>query len=258
MTDIFRFLLAVFQTDYTCQQTTAKEMLQAARSMPTDPAAVYSRTMHQINSQPTNQARLANRILNWLTFAQEALTPRELVEALAVEESATELDPLNRSSPTMLARVCRGLVFVDESNDIVQLAHRTVQDYLLDLRDLEPPEGPLIQLDISATCLTYLSLDVFRNGPCSTPDSYRYRSDRYVFQYYAAWYLGRHLVLSGDESKSLLEKLYEFVTCKPLAESYLQAQHLHHRHKHFLYHVDKMTELHVAVLIGFNLSSSWS
>jgi len=248
----------VFQTDYICEQTSAREMLQVARSMPADPAAVYSRTMHQINSQPKNQATLANRILDWLAFAQDKLTLLELVEALAVEVSKTELDPLNKPSPAILARICRGLVTVDEGNNIVQLAHRTVHDYLLELRY---QEGPRIHREISATCLTYLSFDVFHGGPCLTFEDFQSRSDRYVFQHYAVWYVGRHVFLAEQKSNILIERLYRLITCKPLVGSYLQARkYLPHGNMDseyfFLNNIEGMTELHVAALMGLPVLTS--
>jgi len=129
-----------------------------------------------------------------------------------------------------------------------------VLDYLLDLRVLKKFEAPLIHREISATCLTYLSFDVFRSGPCPTKRSFQQRSDKYVFQNYAASYVGRHLFLAVDDSNTLLKRLYEFITCKPLAESYLQTRsNLPYRNGHaynFFNFAEEITELHIAALIG--------
>jgi hypothetical protein len=107
-------------------------MLEAAKKMPSDPNSVYSHTMDQINSQSQPQARLANKILTWLTFAGETLTSQELVEALAIEDQSSEMDPLNKPSAAMLARVCRGLVIVTRlPYKLICYEHRGHSQYYL-------------------------------------------------------------------------------------------------------------------------------
>jgi ankyrin repeat protein len=221
-------------------------MLDAAKKMPSDPNSVYSRTMDQINLQPEPQARLANRILAWLTFAGDTLTSRELVEALAIEDQSTEIDPLNKPSASMLARVCRGLVIVNESNDIIQLAHRTLQDYLVSSYGTD---SRAIHNTICSACLTYLSYNVFQTGPCAAPDAFRHRRTQYVFQQYAAGHLGYHFQKSTG-TEAMLERIYQFITCKPLVESYTQARNYSSRLRlnsspHF-FADEGTTELHVA------------
>jgi ankyrin repeat protein len=249
----------VFQTDYICQQTNAKEMMEAAKSMPPDAKSIYSRTMDQINCQSSNQANQANRILIWLTFACRNLTPQELVEALAVEDNTGSLDPLNKSSPTTLARICRGLVIVDEKNNIVQLAHRTVQDFLLDLHEKNRPN---IQNEMCSICLTYLSFDVFRGGPSPTTEEFFRRDDNHFFLHYACWHLEDHFLWAAPD-EALLERMYELITCKPLVESYLQARSSS-IHRGFIIqfsgfqnfrgqYTAEPTALHVATMIGRSL-----
>jgi ankyrin repeat protein len=243
-----RFLLVVFQTDFICNQTTVREMLEAAKKMPSDPNSIYSRTMDQINSQSQPQARLANKILTWLTFAGETLTSQELVEALAIEDQSSEMDPLNKPSATMLARVCRGLVVVNESNSIIQLAHRTLQDYLI---SLYATNTGAIHNTICSACLTYLSFDVFWTGPCATPNEFRQRRTKYAFQQYAVGHLGYHFFWSSRRG-ALRERMYQFITCRPLVQSYAQAQNYSSRLRlntssHFF--AEGTTELHVAATI---------
>jgi ankyrin repeat protein len=244
-----RFLLVVFQTDFICNQTSVREMLEAAKKTPSDPSSIYSRTMDQINLQFQPQARLANRILTWLTFAGETLTSEELVEALAIEDQSNEMDHLNKPSTAMLTRVCRGLVIVNESNDVIQLAHRTLQDYLM---SLYTTEIGAIHNTICSACLTYLSFDVFRTGPCPTPDGFQHRRTSHVFQRYAAGHLGYHFFWSTGR-EALLERMYQFITCKPLVQSYIQAQNFSPRMRlnttSHSFVVKGMTELHVAATI---------
>jgi ankyrin repeat protein len=231
-----------------CQQTSPRELVEAARGMPIDPSAIYSRTMEQINLQPPAQAKLAKRILSWLTLAFRSLTLRELIDALAVEPSRSVVDPLNKRSASMLAKVCRGLVLVDQDHNIIQLAHKTVQDYLMasDMLDLSS-----MQREIFISCLTYLSLDTFRESPCATAQDLALRRGAYPFVDYAATYLGDHLNLLPLDL-ALLEKAYSFANDRPLTEYYFQLRDwtivmmpltisLHYR---------KMSALHIAAIIG--------
>ena len=231
-----------------CQQTSPRELIEAAKSMPIDPSAIYSRTMEQINLQPPAQAKLAKRILSWLTLAFRSLTPRELIDALAVEPNRSVIDPLNRRSASMLAKVCRGLVVVDKDHNLIQLAHKTVQDYLLtsDMLDLLS-----MRREIFISCLTYLSLDNFRESPCPTVQDLALRRGAYPFLDYAATYLGDHLNLLPLE-QMLLEKAYSFVSDKPITEYYLQLQNMTAvmTSLEVRKHSSDMSALHVAAVIG--------
>jgi ankyrin repeat protein len=228
-------------------------MLEVAKKMPSDPNSIYSRTMDQINLQPKPQARLANRILTWLTCASETLTSPELVEALAIEEQSREIDPLNKPSTTMLTKVCRGLVIINESNDTIQLAHRTLQDYLMSLYDKDIGQ---IHNDICSACLTYLSFNEFQRGPCKTAALFRHRRINNVFQKYAALHMGHHFFWSSGRGV-LLERMYQFITCKPLSQSYIQSQNYFTRLQgipflfllNVVFTVEGATELHVAATI---------
>jgi ankyrin repeat protein len=210
--------------------------------------------MDQINCQSRNQADLANRILIWLTFACRNLTPQELVEALAVEDKTGSLDTLNKSSPATLARICRGLVIVDEKNNIVQLAHRTVQDFLW---DLHAKNRSNIQSEMCSICLTYLSFDIFRGPSPATEEFYR-RDGKHMFLDYACWHLQDHFLWAAP-NEALLERMYEFITCKPLVESYLQARSssIHIEFSSFQHirgqYTDEPTALHVATMIRGSL-----
>lgn len=170
-------------------------------------------------------------------------------EALAIEDQSSEMDPLNKPSAAMLARVCRGLVIVNESNSIIQLAHRTLQDYLI---SLYATNTGAIHNTICSACLTYLSFNIFQTGPCATPDEFRHRCTKYAFQQYAAGHLGYHFFWSARR-EALLERMYQFITCRPLVQSYTQAQNYSSRLRlnttsHF-FADEGTTELHVAATI---------
>jgi ankyrin repeat protein len=206
--------------------------------------------MEQINLQSLSQARLAKRILSWLTLAFQSLTPRALVEALAIEPDTFDLNPLNKRSVTVLAKVCRGLVIVDAENDIVQLAHKTVQEFLLSSGALDLPS---MQHEMFMSCITYLSFNCCRQKDHSTVQEIYWRRKNYPLQTYAANHLGDHLNLL-PQSDALTERVYSFVTCQPFTGNYLQMQNVIRMSTpseiKILNISAGMTPLHVAVIIG--------
>ena len=124
--------------EHICSRTCPAEMLEASRTMPSDPESIYARTMDQINSQSDSQFQLAKRVLSYLVLAKRDLSVNELIEALAVKPGTAELDGLWKRRLETLIEVCRGLVVIDNNSSIIHLAHLTLQDYLAKtLPDLE-------------------------------------------------------------------------------------------------------------------------
>ena len=90
------------------------------------------------------------------------MTTGELCHALAVTIGDKELDFDNILDVEDILSVCADLITVDEESQIIRLVHHTTQEYLEDIRE----EWVLhAQYDIASTCLTYLCLSPFRNGP---------------------------------------------------------------------------------------------
>jgi ankyrin repeat protein len=139
---------------------------------------------------------------------------------------------------------------VDTENDIVQLAHKTVQEFLLSSGALDLPS---MQHEMFMSCITYLSFNCCRQKDHSTVQEIYWRQKDYPLQTYAADHLGDHLNLL-PQSDALTERVYSFVTCQPLTDNYLQM------HNAILISTPSeielldtsagMTPLHVAVIIG--------
>ncbi|KIN03121.1 hypothetical protein OIDMADRAFT_18537, partial [Oidiodendron maius Zn] len=71
---------------------------------------------------------------------------------------------------------------VDEETDIIRLCHFSAQEYLEHVRDQRFPEA---QVEITRSCLVYLSLEPFASGPC-LETKLRDRILEYPFVVYAA------------------------------------------------------------------------
>lgn len=88
--------------------------------------------------------------------AQRALSVQELVEALAIEPGATQLNVELCPEPEDLDSLCAGLVVVDHNTEMVRLVHYTAQEYFQQKNPFPGAHTALL-----AACTAYLSFDTF-------------------------------------------------------------------------------------------------
>ena len=105
-------------------------------------------------------------MFEWIIFAKRPLVTEELREAIAFTPDDTQWDAGKIPNDLLrLARISGHLIMVDEQTEVVQLAHYTVQQYLLDperaLRSgfaINPGDG---DCNIGKVCVAYLSFSDF-------------------------------------------------------------------------------------------------
>jgi ankyrin repeat protein len=188
----FRFLLAQLYLDSLIDKTSIKALKTALKRLPRGLEVLddaYKEAMERIENQITDFRAVAKQVLSWVTWAKRPLTSRELRHALAVEVGTHELDEENLPEIGDVVSVCAGLVIVDKESDIIRLAHYTAQDYF---ERTQMSSFPNAQRDIAATCVTYLSFDVFAAGFCPTDEEFEARLRLYPLYDYAARNWGDH------------------------------------------------------------------
>ncbi|KAK6073153.1 hypothetical protein SCUP515_07016 [Seiridium cupressi] len=130
----------------------------------------YRNTMLRIHGQLADQKDLANQTLMWIVHAKRPLTTIELVHALSVEVGEREFFEDNTPNIGDTLSACCGLVAVDGESDIIRLIHYTTQEFFDRHRNEYFPRA---DVELANTCITYLSFDEFRSGPCQEEeDSY--------------------------------------------------------------------------------------
>jgi Ankyrin repeats (3 copies)/Ankyrin repeat len=218
-------------------------MLEASQTMPSDSGFIYEETMMQIKSQPVEHAQLAKQVLLYLLLSKRPLSVLGLNEALAVGPHDTEINKPKMRNPIFLVSVCRGLVVVD--NNIIRLAHPTLQDYLA----ISLCDGiSAIQEEICLVCLTYLSFDAFQQGPCSDQESFKGRMQKHAFLEYAVRCLRAHLQdLSGRYIPSYL--ILRLANSKNALESYLQVW-FSRANSRIDYYPRGTSNMHIIALLG--------
>ncbi|KAF3310099.1 hypothetical protein TWF173_010109 [Orbilia oligospora] len=125
----------------------------------------YDAAVKRIESQLPGFRELGERVLLWIVFARRPLTTEELRHALAVKAGTSSLDTRGLYTAKDIVSSCAGLATIDGESGIIRLVHYTTQEYF---QRNYWKNFPNIQKDIiAATCLTYLSYDVFGGGYCS-------------------------------------------------------------------------------------------
>ncbi|KAF3182043.1 hypothetical protein TWF225_006539 [Orbilia oligospora] len=150
------FLVVEFLVTLCEGSTCPDDISHHAETMPSDPNCVYDRTWTVIYAQSKERVTLASKVLSWVCLAKRNLSVQELREAVAIEVGSRELNRGRLSPDSLLIDVCKGLIILDEHDQIIRLAHATVQDFLTEKIDCKEQS-----LKITLSCLTYLSYDLF-------------------------------------------------------------------------------------------------
>ncbi|KAJ7085253.1 ankyrin repeat-containing domain protein [Mycena epipterygia] len=158
------FLLAKLHIGSLATKHTVKAVRETLKNMPSGLDSAYDEAMQRIYQQSDDDRRLALSTLAWVANAQRLLLIRELRVAVSVELETSEFDPDNLLDIEFILSRCAGLVIADDvpnphRHGYVRLVHYTTQDYLDRTQHL-----PSAETDITLTCITYLSFDIFQNS----------------------------------------------------------------------------------------------
>ncbi|KAL2826768.1 purine and uridine phosphorylase [Aspergillus pseudoustus] len=175
-------------------------------------SAAYDQATERINREEVGLRMLAIRILSWITCVKRQLTTKELQHALATKKGKRALDIGDIVPIEDMVSVCAGLVTVDEESDVVRLAHYTTQEYFSNRRNELFPD---VESDITTTCVTYMSFDVFGSGYCQTNAELTSRLSMSPFYDYAAHHWGTH----ARESPTLCQEVIAFFESDPKVEA---------------------------------------
>ncbi|WDK21587.1 hypothetical protein CGRA01v4_12877 [Colletotrichum graminicola] len=156
---MFRWAACQLDRLETCPD---RGQLEAAmESLPSDLNATYARILQSI---PQRRRKKTVRLLQFLVYSERPLTLRECVDLMAIRvDGRRSFDPGDRMpDPMDITRFCPSMVVLTETPDaawgdyLVQLAHFTVQQYLLH-HYVEGFRGAEPRISITETCLFYLA-----------------------------------------------------------------------------------------------------
>lgn len=206
------FLLGEAQLNYVLKFKDPKNIKKALdRSAPQELFGVYESIMESISKSYEDSRALVLTIFGWIYYAKRPLRMTELREALAVEEGETSLDEDVLMTPTDIVEICGSLVIHEEETGVVSFAHEQVQAFLTSsyLSDQKSPNALLPEIEIAKTCLNYLLLDAFKDGPTPDQNSLEDRLAKHRFAGYTARYWGTHITSANAERDPAIQKLLD-------------------------------------------------
>ncbi|TIA15698.1 hypothetical protein D6C81_06258, partial [Aureobasidium pullulans] len=218
------FLLARLHMNSINDQLTANEVKDTLNGLRKDTgsySSAYEATMKRINQQQKRRSDLGKRILAWVVHAKRPLSFEELNHALATRPGKRSIESGDMYAKEVILSVCVGLVTLDV--ETLRLIHYTAQEFFRDNWMQWLPNETTAIVD---TCITYLSFDVFKEGPCRNDDSLKSRLNQYKLLGYAARNWGHHLRDQdslAETDRTTTETVLSFLEDTPLTLSGSQA-----------------------------------
>lgn len=171
-------------------------MRRVLASLPKTLDETYARILTNI---PKTYERYTRRILQFLLFSERPLTINEFVDAVAVDTKNGLFDPKNRMpNPREIPKCCSSLVVVvitDDSQELIQLAHFSVKEYLVSnlvKENIAPYLKPVAaSTSIAEVCLIYLL------------QLHGLPSENFFLARYAAEYWMRHATAAERHSETV-------------------------------------------------------
>lgn len=225
------FLLARLQIEGLGIQTSARGVRSALERLPADLFAVYDQTIERIRCQSSIDAALGWNVLSMIFGAFRPLKVDELRHALAIQPGDRDLDFEALVDIETLLSVTVGLVtmFIEDEGSTyetrsVRLVQYTLQEHF-ECNQKRPFNN--LDLNMARACLSYLSLDEFRNEILSLEDKvelgkqdlFMKRLNDYPFLKYAIKHWACHLRFVQTE---LMDQSLAFVQDRKKISGWLQ------------------------------------
>jgi ankyrin repeat protein len=206
--------------------------------------------MQRIRNQHPQIAEVAIKVIMWVTCATRPLNSVEIQHAIAIGLDAERFDEDSLPDVEDLVSYCQGLVAVDKGSDIIKLFHFTTQEFLKTSWKVFFPNA---HSQIGNCCITYLSLDAFDGGSCTSRRDFQCRLQTYPLYPYSATSWGLH----AQEKELDHGILMQFLRSDEKASASFQAiltepETRNEWQWHYPYHFRpwKTTGLHLAAYYG--------
>jgi len=194
----FRFLLVVVQLQNILDEPTAGDIEDALDNLSRDLPEAFKDTINRIHRLSPSRVRLGMDTLMWISHAERGLTVFELGEILSVRPGRSNFSPRHVPSAKEIVECSQGLVWVNPKTHEVTFIHSTIQEFL---KKNASQFFPKADADLGASCLRYLMLKEFGDGPRADGLSIISLLVKYQFLPYAASYWGATRPEVGDQAR---------------------------------------------------------
>jgi ankyrin repeat protein len=201
------------------------DVRESLHRVPNNLREMFQKTTSKIldqSEQNSKRAALALRTLSWIAYGVRPLHMRELRHALAIRNADTDLDAENLISSRTIISACRGFVKTDDQG-YCRFMHPTAYDFF---RAHPRFLAEKVNLDITSTCLNYLSFKAFADSSCGDQASLERRLEQYPFILYVGHFLGHH---AQPVERKLEKELVSFLTHPVLRSSFSQMRYYRNR-----------------------------
>jgi ankyrin repeat protein len=232
--------------DSVAKKNNRRDVHRSLASFPQKLNDTYDEVMRRISSQSQEDIDLAERLLEWVVCAKRPLKLIEVQHALAVEEGDVDLDEDGIPDEDLMVFACAGLVTVD-LDSTVRLVHRTAQEYF---EQILAARFPRAQINITSTCLTYLSFDAMYAENCPG-NELKDQLERYPLTAYAVQWWGEHA--RGEPEVPLKESIISFLkNDSKVVVWYRISNYLRRAYDSPLPSLSQVVGLHIAARFGLS------
>ncbi|PMD27144.1 hypothetical protein NA56DRAFT_697312 [Hyaloscypha hepaticicola] len=207
------------QLDYLCELNTDKAIRRGLNSLPPTLFATYERILDRVNASSSDTQKLVQRVLTWIVCSEEPLSTKELLQAVSISEGDTKLDHDAMPDEEGILKWCSSLVRRTPDGDRLELAHFTVEEFLLAI-DGSGPRSPYARykifpgkenLPLAKLCLTYLLFEDFREIEWTGIEQREEFFNEYSFyRYCSTYWIDHSLAHRADEGLlDLVEILFD-------------------------------------------------
>ncbi|KAH8650278.1 hypothetical protein BGZ60DRAFT_335142, partial [Tricladium varicosporioides] len=245
------FLLAQLYIESLIGKRAPKAVRATLKNLATGDRAyndAYKSAMERIKGQVNDYKELAIQVLSWITCAKRPLATSELQHALGVEIGESQLDEENIPEIEDIVSACAGLVIVDVESRIIRLVHYTTQEYFERTQRQWFPDA---QMNITTTCVTYLSFDTFTSGYCQSGEEFEQRLQLNKLYDYAAHNWGHHAREASTSCQSVIEFLQKQAQVEASSQALLAEKTYSFDTRYSQRFPRDMTGLHLAAYFGF-------
>lgn len=176
-----RFVWVKYLIEELCLQFSDEDIRKALESLPKDLEETFNRALLRILSQ---NAKVAPRVFLCIAVATRHLSLIEILEAISIKVGEGSSSPARRiNNKYSIIALCGNLLHVNEEDETVQFAHRSVFDYVTGAFSAPQLAGFHINMEqadhhAGELCVTYLLWSNFQTTLARRADnSTRLRPD---------------------------------------------------------------------------------
>ncbi|OJD29624.1 ankyrin-1 isoform x1 [Diplodia corticola] len=217
------FLIVRLHMDALADVEVPAEVSDVLETLPETIRGSYENTMARIRDGTRSKQQYARTILAWITYAQRALSVRELQHAIAAERSSGKIGKRDLLPEREITSFCCGLVIID-LDQMVRFVHYSAHDYFQTIKSKEFPD---FESRVTLACARYFYMASLQqpredNGSSGTDNTTVDVLDELPLARYAGEHLHRHcrrVSITSDDS-DLSKAVHTLVHNKASREFY--------------------------------------